>query len=305
MAGFYLFYENKQLLLSPGSSYTIGRDPSCDIVLENTHVSRKHASLEYGHDGFALTDLDSTNGTWFEGKKTGTILRKGEFSFRLADSNLSIRSASPGDTMLFEKKISGILEKVEDNSLLEDIGDLRRLYNQKKENLSEMAFRDTLTRLYNRRWFDTKLAEETERAARYKHPLSLLMIDIDHFKKFNDTWGHQKGDEVLAVVAGLLKRSVRSSDIICRYGGEEIAVILPETAGRQGLKVADTCRTRVEGLSAKQTGVTVTVSIGVACLTAGWATPEKLIKNADSALYTAKETGRNKVCLYEGNENAH
>ena len=153
-----------------------------------------------------------------------------------------------------------------------------------------------LTAIYNRRYFDLKLNEEVARAIRYKCPLSILMVDIDKFKIFNDTYGHQKGDVVLTATAKLLHDSLRGTDIICRYGGEEIAIILPETTGINACKIAEKCRLHVEKGTVKVAGVPVTVSIGVAEFK-GLDTPEKLIKIADLALYRAKEKGRNQVVL--------
>jgi diguanylate cyclase (GGDEF)-like protein len=306
----YLHFENKKELLLTGKTYIIGRDPSSDFILADQLVSRRHAQLVC-HNGYCvLTDLQSTNGTWFEGKKITEIVLRGETSFRIADCNLSIRSKQEniehgnnfsGDTMIFEKKIAGILEKVTDPSVTGDIAELRNLYNKKKENLSDIAFHDTLTGLYNRRFFDSKLTEEINRARRYKHPLTLLMIDIDRFKVFNDTYGHQKGDEVLALVASILRNSVRNVDILCRYGGEEMVIILPETASKAACVVAETCRLKVAELSKERSNVEITVSIGVSEISELIATSEKLIFTADLALYQAKETGRNKVSLYSGN----
>ena len=197
--------------------------------------------------------------------------------------------------MLFEDKMADILEQLPNDGLAEEIGLLRHLYNLKKENLTNLAFHDTLTKLFNRRYFDTKLLEEITRAIRYRHPLSILMIDIDHFKGFNDSYGHQKGDEVLAAVSSIVSQSFRNEDIICRYGGEEIVVILPETPGQAACKAADVCRAKVEAQSKNYAELTVTISIGVAELSRDCALPEKLISAADSALYKAKAAGRNQV----------
>jgi len=306
MTDYYLLFENKQRLLEPNKSYIIGRGPNCDIVLSDKHVSRRHACLAYKPDGFLLSDLRSENGTWYKGEKVQEVSLNENSSFRISECNLSIRSAAAadrdksldsGDTMLFESKVAGIIELAHDESLVQEINSLRQLYNRKKESLADLAFHDKLTKLFNRRYFDSKLLDEITRSIRYRHPLCLLMIDIDHFKSFNDTYGHQKGDLVLAAVAGILVKSLRSEDIVCRYGGEEIAVILPETIGKNACKVAENCRGKVEQLSKDQAEVVVTVSIGVAELPAKNSTPENLIKAADEALYKAKAAGRNKVVI--------
>jgi len=301
----YVFYENKKISIVENRKYIIGRDPICDIVLNDKNVSRKHASLEYINDNFILVDLVSANGTWIEGKRIQRTILHSNSSFRIANNNLSIRSAldnanrnntESGDTMVFENKISKILDKVKDADLEDEVAVLRKLYNQKKEKLSELAFYDTLTGIYNRRYFDLKLNEEVIRAIRYKSKLSMLMIDIDNFKLFNDKYGHQKGDLVLTATAKLLSDSLRVTDIICRYGGEEIVIILPETKGSDAYKIAEKCRMKVEKGSIETAGVVVTVSIGVSEFK-GRNTPEDFIQSTDLALYQAKRQGKNQSVI--------
>lgn len=307
----YVLYENKKILLSPNHKYVIGRDKKCDIVLTDKHVSREHASLEYTDDGVLLTDLSSVNGTWFEGKRiTATLLRSND-SFRIADNNLSIRTKlddikhrkdDSGDTMIFEKKMTDIMSQVQDTDLKDEVAVLRRLYNQKKEKLTELAFYDTLTGIYNRRYFDLKINEEVSRAIRYKRPLSLLMIDIDYFKKVNDTYGHPQGDRILSAVAQIVKESLRCTDLICRYGGEEIIVILPETKGKNAYAIGEKCRKKVATETKNIITDGVTVSIGVSEFS-GIKTPEALITEVDRGLYQAKENGRNRVVFYKAIRN--
>jgi diguanylate cyclase (GGDEF)-like protein len=160
---------------------------------------------------------------------------------------------------------------------------------------------DPLMGIYNRRHFDQRMREETARARRYNLALSLLMADIDHFKKINDTYGHQAGDVVLAGIAALFSREVRKSDILARYGGEEVVIISTNTNLDGARVLAERIRTRVEA-SAFPTGdrgvtqsIRCTVSIGVAILSGGSGGPEALLAAADAALYRAKEKGRNRV----------
>jgi len=120
------------------------------------------------------------------------------------------------------------------------------------------------------------------------------MIDIDNFKKFNDTYGHQKGDDVLEGVGGFIRSAIRETDIACRYGGEEMAVILPNTTTDHAIKVAEKIRKKVASFSQKQFGVKVTISLGIATITAKCKSTTQLIAAADEALYKAKEEGRNR-----------
>lgn len=179
-------------------------------------------------------------------------------------------------------------------------------YNAKLYNL---AITDGMTKLYLHRYFQTRFDEELERTRRYKRNLSILMTDIDHFKKFNDTYGHQIGDEVLKTVAGIIKSRTRKSDICARYGGEEFAVILPETNEEGAYKVAEYIRKEIETtiLKVDNKELKITISIGVSSYSGDSAlevSKEELIRRADKALYKSKETGRNKVTKYSDiNEN--
>ena len=173
-----------------------------------------------------------------------------------------------------------------------------------RENLgrvTEEAERDFLTGCHNRKAFDRRLESVLAETARdEKGHASVLMIDVDHFKKFNDTFGHPVGDEVLKIVARSLVESVKGMDIVARFGGEEFAVILPKTPVGGAMIVAESIRKMIAGreLKRKSTGETygaITVSIGVAAMRAGHDTPESLIARADAALYRAKKSGRNRI----------
>lgn len=184
------------------------------------------------------------------------------------------------------------------------IGDVFHLltYRQKYEELRSQVTKDALTGLYNRRYFNEALPRMVMDAKQQNRALSLLMIDVDDFKKVNDTAGHLEGDRILQCVAVALMAEARRSDIVCRYGGEEVAVLLPETDLSQGLAVARRIQIAVPRVCTwhdKAAPRTVTVTIGVAT-TQEAQTPEDLVARADERLYAGKRAGRNRVVSAEG-----
>lgn len=158
--------------------------------------------------------------------------------------------------------------------------------------LETISTTDGLTGLRNRRAFDEKMLDEHQRSARSQQAFSLLLVDIDHFKKYNDTFGHQAGDEALSEVARIMQYTVRHYDMAARYGGEEFAVILPDTDKKGAMELAERLRRAIE--RAEWLNRKITVSIGVATISFGQSIPA-LVEEADRALYTAKEQGRNRV----------
>jgi diguanylate cyclase (GGDEF)-like protein len=167
-------------------------------------------------------------------------------------------------------------------------------------HLYAMAVNDGLTGLFVRRYFDLQLRELFAKFQRYQRPFSLMLFDIDHFKAFNDTHGHQTGDQVLKQFAQLLRKSTRESDIVCRYGGEEMAVLLPETEEDEALVLANKLCRKIREHSFRGTGdqeLSVTSSIGVAGASENFSTPEEMVEACDTALYEAKRNGRNRVEL--------
>ncbi|MEJ2744912.1 MAG: diguanylate cyclase [bacterium] len=162
------------------------------------------------------------------------------------------------------------------------------------------AITDSLTGLFLKRYFQIQLDTEIKRARRHRRSISLLMLDIDHFKRVNDTYGHLRGDMILKGVAGVIKANVREIDVVSRYGGEEVAIILPDTAGDKAQAIAERIREKVAArrFDCDGTALSVTVSIGVCSIDGGGAvSPKDAIKNADAALYRAKEGGRNRVVV--------
>ncbi|WP_207060624.1 diguanylate cyclase [Motiliproteus sp. SC1-56] len=174
---------------------------------------------------------------------------------------------------------------------------LRNVTEEKKleRKLIELSTTDGLTKLFNRRYLDETLAQELKRARRYKLDLSILMFDVDHFKKFNDTYGHDQGDRVLQTVARVMREAIREVDIPCRYGGEEFVVILTNTSRKGALTTAERLRRMME--ESRTDDLQVTISIGVASYPyVDVQDADTFVELADGALYQAKEEGRNRVC---------
>jgi len=180
-----------------------------------------------------------------------------------------------------------------------ELAEANRQLSAANELLQSQAVSDGLTGLFNYRYFSATLEAELQRSRRTHQPVSLLMIDVDHFKVFNDTYGHPAGDKVLQDIADRLRARVRSTDVPCRYGGEEFAVILVATSRADAVLVAEDIRKKIEASrfadSNGQRVVPVTISVGVATFPGDADTPEGLVKAADLALYAAKQSGRNKV----------
>jgi diguanylate cyclase (GGDEF)-like protein len=167
-----------------------------------------------------------------------------------------------------------------------------------REKLRNQALRDPLTGLYNRRYMEDMLQRFVAVSERTKAPLSVIMIDLDHFKKLNDEHGHLLGDTVLRSVASAIMGALRESDVACRYGGEELTVLLPDCGLDDALMKAELLRSRIEALSDLH-GVAVSASLGVASLpeTSGGVTD--MLRSSDAALYKAKQAGRNRVAAAE------
>lgn len=184
-------------------------------------------------------------------------------------------------------------------SVVETLRDIT-LQKEAQSALQDLAAKDGLTGIANRRSFDQALATEWQRAMRETHPLTLLMVDVDHFKQYNDTYGHQAGDECLKRIASAMANTpLRAYDLVARYGGEEFAIILPEVTAAGAQAVAERIRAAVEHLGIPDTtskaGV-VTISIGAATANALiGSSPTQLVAAADAALYQAKHAGRNRV----------
>lgn len=250
---------------------TIGRDRENDIVLDSDSVSRRHCKIEYRKHHLFVVDLESTNGTFVNDDTepvTAMQLRRGD-------------QIKVGDTIF--KYLSG--------------SDVEAQYH---ETIYKMTITDGLTSVNNKRYLAETLEREIPRALRHQRSLSLLMLDIDHFKLVNDTHGHLAGDAVLRDLANIARSRLRPDDMLARYGGEEFAIVLPETPLAGAIKAAEELRKLVEThpFAVEDESIQVTVSIGAAELLPGM-TVDALFKAADEMLYLAKNRGRNRVCHKE------
>lgn len=166
--------------------------------------------------------------------------------------------------------------------------------------LREQSIRDVVTGLFNRRYMEESLAREMTRAERYARPLSVIAIDIDHFKPFNDRHGHEAGDFVLRAVAGVLEKSIRHEDIACRSGGEEFLLIMPEASLGIAAQRAEEVRTAIAELTVSYRGALlrdVTISVGVSAFPEHGDAGDVIVRAADAALYRAKGLGRNQTVI--------
>ncbi len=183
------------------------------------------------------------------------------------------------------------------------ISDMVKRLEAQTRILARLASYDQLTGAFNRRGLERILKTEVERSLRYRQPLAALMLDIDHFKPVNDRYGHPVGDRVLRWLAGIISSSLRSSDLLCRYGGEEFLIVLPHTGLERALEAGERIRRQVAGEPFRDQGLEIplTVSLGAALLDPEAEDPEgELIAAADRALYRAKREGRNRVCREDG-----
>ena len=186
----------------------------------------------------------------------------------------------------------------EDVQTLESVADMCATAIQNAyyfERVRQMAYLDGLTGIFNRRFFELRIMQEIERANRYGLALSVIMMDIDHFKRINDEFGHLLGDEVLKQVSRLFSQHLRKPDVLCRFGGEEFAILLPETTGESALAAAEKLRQIVAGYPFPGIPRPVTFSAGVAEFPRNGRTRDELVQAADAALYSSKQSGRDRV----------
>ena len=248
--------------------YIVGRDSEAGFVVSRSSVSRQHARLYGDDDGqWWVEDLNSTNGTF-----VNEVRIKHQ---RLTDSD-QVRF---GDAIY--KFLSG--------------SNIESAYH---EAIHNMAIQDGMTGIHNKRYFLEFLEREIAVATRHGHPLTLVMFDVDHFKKINDTFGHLAGDAVLKDLAGRIRPRIRREDLFARYGGEEFACVLPSTALGGGIVFGEHLRTIIEERPCcfEDKQINFTISVGVTTMHRETGVdPQTLIKRADENLYAAKRGGRNRV----------
>jgi diguanylate cyclase (GGDEF)-like protein len=182
-----------------------------------------------------------------------------------------------------------------------ELAEVHQTLRERNQELQELSVTNSLTGLFNRKHMWETLARELEGVKRHQRPLAVLMIDIDHFKRYNDTRGHLAGDEVLRRMGDIFHRSLRVCDYAARYGGEEFLAVLPDTNSAKAAQAAERLRGLVadEKFAEGQGPIGITVSIGVASTSEHESEPEALVRNADTALYRAKKAGRNRVVAFE------
>ncbi|MCA9602302.1 MAG: diguanylate cyclase [Polyangiales bacterium] len=254
----------KKYLLSD-EAVEMGRGSENSIVLNNDSVSRRHCRIEKRGKHYHLIDLESTNGTYVNDQLVDDVqLRRGD-QIKVGDSILKFLSGQ----------------------------DVEAQYH---EAIYRMTIIDGLTGVHNKRYLIETLEREIPRARRHKRPLALVMLDVDHFKKVNDSYGHLAGDYVLKEICNVAKERIRPDDIVARYGGEEFAIVLPETNLEGAVRIAEQLRTLIESKEFEFEGerIQVTISLGTSQLEDG-ADVTQFVKAADEKLYAAKRGGRNRT----------
>lgn len=250
----------------------LGRDPAAEIPLSDQSISRKHAKIIKSESKVLLSDLNSSNGTFINDKRI-----------------------QPGEQVVLAKedmiKLGNIILKFLPAGELEII-----LYG----NLGSAAHTDALTRIYNKGYLLEALEAEFKRAKALHTDFSILFFDLDHFKKINDTYGHDAGDYVLKEFTHLVRTHfVRPKDIFARYGGEEFVILLANTSAKSASILAEQIRAAIETHPFTYDGkrMPVTTSLGIAELNSTMESAQTLLKSADKALYSAKQSGRNRAVV--------
>jgi len=246
--------------------FIVGRGMSCDLTIAEQAISRQHAKFERTAHGFTITDLGSTNGTWVNGTRIETQTLKSGNRVRIG-------------SRIFKFIATDQLEA------------------HYHEAVYSMITQDSLTNVWNKRYLIETLTRELARRQRTGRALTLMLLDLDFFKKVNDTYGHLVGDEMLRQTASRLRATLREEDILARFGGEEFCIVLSETSAEDARNCAERC---LKAISEKPfvtaaEEINSSISIGIAEAEDAM-TCDELIKLADDKLYKAKQQGRNQFC---------
>lgn len=250
------------------NEFTLGRHPDNTGCIDDQGISRFHAKIHRNNAEFAVEDLNSSNGTYVNGNPVTRVDLKN------------------GDTLQLGPRVSfrfSLASSAEERVM-------RQLY--------ESSVKDPLTQVFNRQYFDAQITSELSFAVRHGSELSVLLIDIDFFKKVNDTYGHLGGDAVLKSVAEILLKELRTEDTLARYGGEEFVVLLRGISLADAQRAAERLRSAVERARVRYAEHSIAVTLSIGCASAADVkepSPELLIDLADQRLYSAKRTGRNRV----------
>ena len=295
----------------------------CSVIQQAFHVSqvslllREEGDLVMRAFHGELTPCFSSGGRfpttqppWSQVLDTsGTViekdLRSAPESFRLfreSASRMSIPLISFGQTLGVLTLHSSTVNAFRESELqsLESVADICANSIQNAhyvERVKQLAYLDGLTGIFNRRFFELRIMEEVERARRYSTSMAVIMADIDQFKRLNDEFGHLLGDQVLRQVSSIFHQQVRKTDVVCRYGGEEFALLLTQTSVDQAFAVAEKLRKIIEKWQFPGVPRAITISAGVAAFPLHGKNRDELVRAADSGLYLAKQAGRNRVCL--------
>lgn len=253
----------------------LGRGANSDIIVADASVSRTHAHIYIQEQGVFIEDAGSANGTFINDKK---ITER----YKLVDLDM-IRLGTMLLKFFSSDNLDGFIQ----------------------DKIYQLATIDAGTQIFNKQYLQDTLDSEFRKAKSSQRNLSILVFDLDHFKKVNDTYGHNAGDQVLRDLAKVVKICIRKEDIFARFGGEEFVVILPNTNAQQAVKVAETIRQKCEEFKhtldfeengqKKHVEHTQTVSIGIAGFNPNMATPKQLLEIADQKLYQSKKEGRNRL----------
>jgi diguanylate cyclase (GGDEF)-like protein len=256
-------------LLEDGTT-SVGRSNDVDIAINDSRISRHHVTIRTQGDKVTIEDLGSTNGTYVNGKRIAGVTALHDGDKIQLSSNTIFKFA-------WQDKTENIFHK----------------------ELYKMAVLDPATALYNKRYFLERFAEELSLARRSSSPLSMIIMDIDFFKKINDTYGHLAGDLVLQQIGQLLKNMTRHEDVVARYGGEEFVLMLRNCDEEASYQMAERIRKTIESHPFEFEGkhIPVTVSLGICALEHDKTdvTTDSMIKTADERLYHSKQQGRNRV----------